>query len=322
MELSVELIASILCFVPLSSAKLAMQGVSKSFRQAMQTPQAHAGSREVAFPLQATHSPCISRDILKVMSFVCLGPRRKDFSWVAFLDHLQALACEYGDLQPVSPLQTIQELTLDCLISYGRPLRRCPYDKKISLAHMFPNIKRLHVHSIPLQASVPGQEPESCFLKDIQLMTLQLVVLDNYPYQQMPLLAQNPEWACLDVTVNSLPYGNKMPVTESCVPASTAGIVTSLYLQDIDIDRLDLSEFCHCSKLKSLTFRLWKYSEFFHCFQLFDLARLPKSCCTVKFLNFEPFLQVSESKGWGWVKSPASILTDEAVLELTRVAAL
>ena len=253
------------------------------------------------------------------MPFVCLGPRQKDFSWVGFLDHLQALACEYGDLQPVSPLQTIQELTLDCLISYGRPVRRCPYDEKISLACMFPNVKRLHLHSIPLQVSVPGQQPESCFLKDIQLMSLQLVVLNNYPDQQMPVLAQNPEWACLDVTVNPLPYGHQMPVTESCVPVSTADIVTSLYLQDIDIDRLNLNEFCHCSKLKTLTFKLWECSEFFHSFQLFDLASLPKSCCTVKFLNFEPFMQVSELMGWRWVKGRASVLSDEVVLELTRV---
>ena len=119
-------------------------------------------------------------------------------------------------------------------------------------------------------------------------MSLQLVVLDNYPYQQMPRLALGPKWACLNLTVNSTPFGNQMPLTESCVPASTADIVTSLYLQDVDIDRLDSSKFCHCSRLKILTFRLWKYSEFSRVLQLLGLATLPKSCCTVEFLKFEP----------------------------------
>ena len=322
MELSAELVAHILYFIPISPAKLAMQGVNKTFRQAMQMTHAHAGTTEVTFPLQDSHPPCISRDILRVMSFVCLGPNQKDLSRVAFMDHLQSLACEYGALQPVSPLQTVQELTLDCIMCYGRTfhnLRQAPrcftYDKKISLAHMFPNVKRLHLHSVPREDIVDG---ETCFLKDIQLMSLRRVVLDNYPYKRMPLLAQNPQWDLLDVYVNPIEFGNRMPLTESCVPASTADIVTTLHLQEIDTDRLDLSEFCHCSRLKTLTFWLWCAArrQFLQTFRIFNLATLPESCCTVKFLNFEPLVHLSELTGWRWDRSPGPFLTD---LELTRV---
>lgn len=322
MDLSAELVARILCFIPLSPAKLAMQGVSKTFRRAMQTTQAHAGTTEVTFPLQASHSPCISKDILRVLSFVCLGPNQNDFSRVAFLDHLQSLACEYGALQPVSSLQTVQELTLECIMSYGRTTyfsstshKRFLYDKKISLAHMFPNVKRLYLHSIPQGDIVDG---EACFLQDIQLLSLQRVVLDNYPDKCMPLLAQNPHWELLEVSVNPMPFGNQMPLTESCVHISTALLVTTLNLQDIDTDRLDLSEFCCCSRLKTLTFRLWRHADFFQTFRVSKLATLPKSCCTVKFLNFEPWLHLSELTGWRrrWDRSKGPLLKD---LELTRV---
>lgn len=316
MELSAELVACILYFVPLSPAKLAMQGVSRSFRKAMRTTQAHAGNTEVTFPLQASHPPCISRDILRVMPLVCLAPEQKDFSWVAFLEHLQELACEYGALQPVSPLQTMQKLTLDCIVSYKRHRQRFMYNKKISLDYLFPNLKQLYLHSIPQEDVVHGQQSEKHFLKDIQLMSLQCVVLDNYPYQCMPLLAQNPKWATLDISVNSMPFGNQMPLTESCVPASTADIVTSLHLQDIDIDSLDLNEFARCARLRTLTFRLWSHSEFFQNFMLFNLASLPTSCCTVKFLNFEPFMRLSELKGWHWGRSSGTIGWN---LELTRL---
>lgn len=268
MELSAELVACILYFVPLSPAKLAMQGVSRSFRQAMRTTQAYAGNTEVTFPLQASHPPCISRAILRVMPLVCLAPKQKDFAWVSFLDHLQALACDYGTLQPVSPLRTVQKLTLDCIVSYKRHRQRFLYNKKVSLAYLFPNLEQLYLHSIPHENIMHGDN----LLKDIQLMSLQCVVLDNYPYQSMPQLAQNPKWATLDISVNPLPFGNPMPLTESCVPPSTADIVTSLYLQDIGIDRLDLSEFDSCSRLKTLTFKLWWHSEFFDDFQLVNLA--------------------------------------------------
>ena len=102
-ELSVESIARILCFVPLSPVKLAMQGVTMSFQQAVQTPQAHAGTTEVTFPFKHHMRLAYQETYLGVMPFVCLGPRQKDFSGVAVLDHLQALACDYGALHPVSP---------------------------------------------------------------------------------------------------------------------------------------------------------------------------------------------------------------------------
>lgn len=93
MDFSSDLIARILYCIPFSPAKLAMQGVSKRFRQAMQTRQAHAASAKVTFPLEESHSPCIPRSILKVLPYVSLGSRQTDLSWVAFLDHLQVLAC-------------------------------------------------------------------------------------------------------------------------------------------------------------------------------------------------------------------------------------
>ena len=118
------------------------------------------------------------------------------------------------------------------------------------------------------------QKFELCFLKDIQLMSLQRVVLDNFPFQSMPLLAQNPDWAVLDIFINPMPFGYQMPVTKSCVPPATADIVTSLHLQNIDTNRLDLSEFHKFSRLKALTFELWSHSEFFQDVQLFNLANI------------------------------------------------
>ena len=149
------------------------------------------------------------------------------------------------------------------------------HDKKISLVRLFPNVK-------PFLSCCACQLP--C----------------------MPLLAQKPQWDLLDISVNPMPFGNRLPLTERCVPASTADIVTTLHLQDIDTDRLDLSEFCFCSRLKTLTFRLWSSSEFFQTFQLSNLATLPKSCCTVKFLNFEPsgWVHLSELTGWHWEPRP------------------
>lgn len=90
MEFSTEVIARILYYVPLSQAKLAMQGVSTSFRQALKTPQAHAVAAHITFPLEDSHPLSTSRDILRVIPYVSLGPRQKDFSWVACLDHVPA----------------------------------------------------------------------------------------------------------------------------------------------------------------------------------------------------------------------------------------
>ena len=160
MELSAELVARILYFVPLSPAKLAMQVVSKSFRQAMQTTQAHADNTELTFPLQASYPPCISRDILRALPSVCLAPRQKDFSWVAFLHHLQALTCDYGTLQPVSPLTTVQVLTLDCVMCYEGLRQRFKYDKQILIAYLFPNVKRLYLHSVPREDSMHIQKSD------------------------------------------------------------------------------------------------------------------------------------------------------------------
>ena len=50
MDFPSDLIARILFCIPFSPAKLAMQGVSKSIRQAMQTQQAHAAIAKVIFP--------------------------------------------------------------------------------------------------------------------------------------------------------------------------------------------------------------------------------------------------------------------------------
>lgn len=87
----------------------------------------------------------------------------------------------------------------------------CICNKKISLAHLFANVKRLRLHGIPLEDAVESHETESWFFKDIQRMKLQLVVLYDYPCPEVPLLAQDPEWACLEVNVNSGSYGNKWP---------------------------------------------------------------------------------------------------------------
>ena len=80
MEISTELIARILYYVSLSPAKLALQGVSNSFRQALQMPQAHAVTAYVTFPLETHIRRAHQRKFLGVMSFVCLGPRQRDFS--------------------------------------------------------------------------------------------------------------------------------------------------------------------------------------------------------------------------------------------------
>ena len=231
MECSTEVIARILYYVPLSQAKPAMQTVSTSFRQALKTPQAHAIAGHVSFPLEDSHPFCTSRKIVRVLPFVSLGPRHKDFSWVGFLDHLQALACHYKSLRPVPPLQTVQELILDCVSSYGEnnDCAQCLYDSGISLFRLFPNVKRLQLHAVPDEEGVDGQETEYEFLKDIQLMTLQRIVLYDYPDPYVPLLAQNPEWACLDMNMNSTVYGNDSPWMHppsqpaSSQPASVTG---------------------------------------------------------------------------------------------------
>lgn len=162
-------------------------------------------------------------------------------------------ACSYGALRPISPLQSVQEL-------FNNPFcgddQLFEYDGKLSLARMFPNVKRLHLSGIPIDTAVDGEQSEMSFFKDIQLMSLQLMVLENYPYDRVPILAQKPDWACLDITIHPDLYLYD-PLIDACVPASTADIVTSITLRDLDnIPEINMREFSSCSRLDHLTFQL------------------------------------------------------------------
>ena len=244
------------------------------------------------------------------MSFVCLGPRQTDFSWVAFLDHLQTLACNYGCLRPVSPLLTVQELVLDCVADPDTGMGlRCRHDVKMSLARLFPNVKRLRLNSIPddYRYDEDCEQVELCFFKDIQLMTLQLVALYNYPYGRVPILTQNPEWTRLDVTINPQ-MNDHEPIYEiERVPASSADLLTSLTLCSLDTEKIDLSVFSSCSRLEHLTFQLWDEtdSEILgdvgpETIQLVNLRSLTKACHTLEFQDFVPYVHSVKLRGWLW----------------------
>lgn len=216
MEFSTELVARILYYVPQSPAKVALQAVSTSFRQALQTPQAHAVAAHITFPLEDADPLRIPRAILRVM-----GPKQQDFSWVGFLDHVQVLACKYEVLRPISPLQTVRELILDCVGNYNtfhNYIPQCRYSNRIALADLFPNVKKLCLHAVPVEDGVDDAETEFKFFKDIQLMTLQLVVLYDYPEPRAPLLTANPDWAYLEVNIDSVMYGNDCPDASDCIP--------------------------------------------------------------------------------------------------------
>lgn len=298
MEFSTELLARMLYYVPQSPAKVAMQGVSTSFRQALQTRQAHAIAAQITFPLEDADPLRIPRAILRVMPFVSLGPKQQDFSWVGFLDHVQVLACKYEALRPNSPLQTVRELILDCVGHYNtfhHYIPQCRHNKKISLAHLFPNVTRLRLHAIPVEDGVDDEETEFEFFKDIQLMTLQLVVLYDYPEPIAPILTGNPDWACLKVNIDSVMYGNDCPDASDCIPVCTAHIITSLTLHNLNATLIDLSVFSFCSRLKDLAFG----QEMTDRVEIVGIEQLPKTCCTVTFRDFIPYMHsLSNLKSW------------------------
>ena len=176
------------------------------------------------------------------------------------------------------------------------------HDGKLSLAWMFPNVKRLHLRGIPMDdAGDGGEQTELSFFKDIQLMSLQLMVLEDYPYDRLPVLAQKPDWARLDITIHPDIYENDPSLTDSCVPACTADVVTSITLRDLGDTEISMREFSSCSRLEHLTFQLQDDTDDDEIVQLVNLKSLTKSCRTLKFRNFIPcFLDVSESQGWRW----------------------
>ena len=153
---------------------------------------------------------------------------------------------------------------------------------------------RLRLHGVPLEDDVQNQEIESWVFKDIQTMKLQLIVLYDYPCP-VPLLAQNPEWACLEVNIDLEIYGCDWPDTAS-IPASTAPIIASLTMYT-GATLIDLSAFWSCSRLECLTFRLEEGMD--EPVEVEYIQSLPKSCCTLQFHDFVPFVQgLSELKGW------------------------
>lgn len=325
MEFSPEVIARILYYIPLSPAKLAMQGVSNSFRQALKTRQAHPVAAQVTFPLEDSHPPCTSRDILRVTPFVCLGPRHKDFSWVAFLDHVQVLACNYDSLCPVSPLQTIQELTLDCISKYGAYRNeQCEYSSKISLAHLFPSVRRLRLHAIPVEDSGDGQNYEYRFFKDLQLMTLQRMVIYDYPDPYVALLAQSPDWAYVEVNFNSGMYGqDAFDPFDNYIPDFSAVIISSVTLHNIEALHIRLSIFGACSSLEDLTFGLNKIMVDSDSVQITGVQSLSKTCGTLHFQDFIPHVQdLSELLGWRCEsgKGRSTISHDEACPFVVKVS--
>lgn len=313
MDFSVELIAQILYRVPLSPAKLVMQSVSKAFRQALQTPQAHHPTAQVEFPLVASCTPGTPREMSKVLPFVCLGAGQKDFSWVAFLDHLQILACEYGALRPISPLQNVQELILDAVDLSG-DVCLFQYNPSLCLSYMFPNVKTLHVNGIPLEGKDNENDGFSAFMEDIEAMTLQLFKMDDYPHGQLPIVTDNRGsgvcWSYWDVTINTVPYNHLLMDLSDPVSAApafydlSAALVTSLQIHLNETTRIDLACFNGCSRLERLSFVLADDTE---PVIVFKIDWLPKSCCILQFINFEPYMPCF-MKGWCQDSSQAGLV--------------
>lgn len=129
-----------------------------------------------------------------------------------------------------------------------------------------------------------------------------------YPEPKAPLLTKNPDWACLEVTIN------ECPDADDCVPASIAHTITSLTLHNLDTTLLDLSSFSCCSRLKDLVFGEDTAMDSDHV-AIMGIEKLPKTCCTLRFQDFMPYMpNLSQLNGWRceWGRGLCTSSLDEA----------
>ena len=306
-ELSVELIAHVLYYVPVSESKLKMQLISKRFRQAMALPEAHSITANAEYPLKASIPPGTSRSVLSVMPSISLRSGDRDFSWVAFLGNLQILACGYGALRPVSPIKTVRELILDC--GTGRQTsggwQASLYSREISLATLFPNVKKLNVNGIP-------EETETYkFLEDIQRMKLDIFHQVNYPFLGIPMLNENQvtNWNQWSLAVKPAAWDLAWVSPEDDlfedISQFSASLLTAFRVSIGRVNdnfEIDLSRFCDCVKLQRLEFELEDPSN---TILVVNADKLPQSCTLVQFANFAPFIQGVD--GWRWEDSQSGL---------------
>lgn len=295
-ELSVELIAHILYNLPLCERKLRMQLVSKRFRQAMTLPEAHAATAKTKFLLNESCSPGTARSVLNAMPFVSLRTDQTDFSWVAYLSNLQILACGYGALRPISPITSVRELILDCATGLTTERWQASlYSEKVSLAALFPNLKKLNINGIP-------EEKESDkFFRDVQRMKLDVFNQVNYPILEVPSLHE-AQWAQWNLAVNPGLWEVSLNAPEDymieAITPNSASLLTSFTLKIARVEEnfeVDLSIFCECSRLERLNFLL---EDPTNTILVVNADKLPQTCTLVQFGNFAPYIQGVD--GWRW----------------------
>lgn len=312
-ELSAELVARILHFVPLSEAKLNMQLVNKRFHEAMTMPEAHAATAKAEFPLEASWPTGVSRDVLKVMPFVSLGARQKDFSWVGFLNNLQILACDYEALRPIAPIESVRELILECTIDDNegywdqQVLRQ---GTQVFISALFPGLKKLHVNGIPGEFS--SDHNRRLFFEDIQLLKLDSLITEQYPYAKVPVLDESITtlWERWDLSINVTAYdrhnidGPLNGYLDENISALSASLLTTFTVKipDRAESMMDLNIFRACSRLERLNFVLENPDN---TVLVVNAGQLPAKCVLVHCANFVPFIQGVDA--WRWEDSQSGI---------------
>ena len=170
------------------------------------------------------------------MPFVSLAAGQKDFSWVAFLQNLQILACDYRALRPILPVQSVRELKLDCTeeVDNQHELKLSLYSPGLSIASTFPHLQNLRLNGIP--AVTDGDIYEDLFtqthplLTDIQCLSLAIFELDSYPYAGVPVLTNRSTlWGEWNVTIDAIPYciTNEIFFVRDGLDAFTASLLQS-----------------------------------------------------------------------------------------------